>query len=306
MFLHNNIEDFQAILDAISATTGATRAIVEKDYYITLFLKKLTEQAPDLIFKGGTSLSKCYKIINRFSEDLDITLPKESTQSRKKQLKYQIVNITELLGLKHLNADSIESGKSYCRHEIEYPKLYEDNYIKSNINVETVFRPISVPVEKFFVNSIIAEYLIKTKNEDIINRYDLSCYPIFAQSLKMTFIEKLFGLCNYYLENRIESNSRHLYDLHKIYPYIEFDDEYESMFLEISAYEKGRHINTTGFMHEREDFGRILKELVEKEKFKKDYNSITIGLVYDDIVSYDETIGTLEETLSHLDCDFQL
>ena len=46
-------------------------AIIEKDYYVTLVLCELAKQVPDLLFKGGTSLSKCHKIIDRFSEDID-------------------------------------------------------------------------------------------------------------------------------------------------------------------------------------------------------------------------------------------
>ena len=51
-----------------------SQAIIEKDYYVTLVLRELAKQVPNLLFKGGTSLSKCYKIIDRFSEDIDITL----------------------------------------------------------------------------------------------------------------------------------------------------------------------------------------------------------------------------------------
>ncbi len=49
-------------------------ALIEKDYYVTLILKCLNQEIPGLLFKGGTSLSKCYKLIDRFSEDIDLTL----------------------------------------------------------------------------------------------------------------------------------------------------------------------------------------------------------------------------------------
>lgn len=49
---------------------------------MTLFLKSIVEELPDIIFKGGTSLSKCYKLIDRFSEDIDLNIDTESNLQR--------------------------------------------------------------------------------------------------------------------------------------------------------------------------------------------------------------------------------
>ena len=46
----------------------------QKDYYVTVLLKLLAEKIPFIVFKGGTSLSKCHKVIRRFSEDIDLTI----------------------------------------------------------------------------------------------------------------------------------------------------------------------------------------------------------------------------------------
>ncbi len=74
MLLHNDKENFDIAIRATSRYFNVSPAIVEKDYYVTLILSGLAKQVPNLLFKGGTSLSKCYKIIDRFSEDIDITL----------------------------------------------------------------------------------------------------------------------------------------------------------------------------------------------------------------------------------------
>jgi predicted nucleotidyltransferase component of viral defense system len=58
MNLHLN-EDFKHIIEEISESTKINNAIIEKDYFVTLFLKKLVEKDDKIIFKGGTSLSKC-------------------------------------------------------------------------------------------------------------------------------------------------------------------------------------------------------------------------------------------------------
>lgn len=69
MNLHNN-ENFKHIIEEISGSKKTSSAIVEKYYFVTLFLKRLVEKDSDFIFKGGTSLSKFYKAIDRFSEDI--------------------------------------------------------------------------------------------------------------------------------------------------------------------------------------------------------------------------------------------
>ena len=59
--LHDDIELFEQVIVRTSEKLNVELPIVEKDYYVTMFLKKIVEKQPDIIFKGGTSLSKCYK-----------------------------------------------------------------------------------------------------------------------------------------------------------------------------------------------------------------------------------------------------
>lgn len=68
----------QAILQA-SQKLNIHPAIIEKDYYVTQMLQQLVSKDPDIIFKGGTSLSKCYKVIDRFSEDIDLNYDSHNT-----------------------------------------------------------------------------------------------------------------------------------------------------------------------------------------------------------------------------------
>ena len=69
--LHNDRELFEQLILRTSESLGIKAEIIEKYYYVTLFLKELVSVSPEIIFKGGTSLSKCYHLIDRFSEDID-------------------------------------------------------------------------------------------------------------------------------------------------------------------------------------------------------------------------------------------
>ena len=90
-YLHNNREQFAEAINLAVFQTGLAPEIIEKDYYITLILRKLSEMFDFVVFKGGTSLSKCHKVIDRFSEDIDITIDNSLSQGQKKKLKYGIV-----------------------------------------------------------------------------------------------------------------------------------------------------------------------------------------------------------------------
>ena len=85
MMLHNDKERFTEAVVSTGLQEGIPNALVEKDYYVTTILKSLNDEIPGLLFKGGTSLAKCYDVIDRFSEDVDLTLDKEHfTQGQKR------------------------------------------------------------------------------------------------------------------------------------------------------------------------------------------------------------------------------
>ncbi|MBU1078550.1 MAG: nucleotidyl transferase AbiEii/AbiGii toxin family protein [Spirochaetes bacterium] len=87
--LHNDKDKFLSVLQQTSAQTGFPLRLLEKDYYLTLILDAIHELSTDLIFKGGTCLSKIYFNYYRLSEDLDfsINLPtNDINRSKRRQL----------------------------------------------------------------------------------------------------------------------------------------------------------------------------------------------------------------------------
>ena len=73
-YLHKDKEEFINAVNLASEYFHILPIIVEKDYYVTMILRELSERQGFVVFKGGTSLSKCHKAIKRFSEDIDITI----------------------------------------------------------------------------------------------------------------------------------------------------------------------------------------------------------------------------------------
>ncbi len=70
----------------VADSSGRTPAVAEKDCYVTMNLKLLSEPLAECMFKGGTSLSKGLHVIDCFSEDIDITFKEHIGEGRRKKL----------------------------------------------------------------------------------------------------------------------------------------------------------------------------------------------------------------------------
>ncbi len=90
MNLHEHKEDFEQLIAIVANYIGIPDDSVRRDYYIVKMLQNLqkSEYADICVFKGGTSLSKCYPgLINRFSEDIDLTFIPVDTLNNKQYSK---------------------------------------------------------------------------------------------------------------------------------------------------------------------------------------------------------------------------
>ncbi|MGL4368783.1 MAG: nucleotidyl transferase AbiEii/AbiGii toxin family protein, partial [Spirochaetota bacterium] len=93
MNLHTYKDDFPVLINRTSAFFNIPEFFIEKDYWVTFVLRNLSlsKYASQVVFKGGTSLSKAYNCIDRFSEDIDLALKEpELGDSKRKTLMKQI------------------------------------------------------------------------------------------------------------------------------------------------------------------------------------------------------------------------
>lgn len=124
--LHNNTELFEQVVLRTAEYMKVEPGIIEKDYFVTLLLRKISKNIPSVVFRGGTSLSKCYKIINRFSEDIDLTIQynQKPSVSGRRELKNNILASIETLDLKLENADKIMSRRDFNKYVVNYPSIF--------------------------------------------------------------------------------------------------------------------------------------------------------------------------------------
>lgn len=284
MYLHKEDRELlKDIIITVSEKSGLDENIVEKDYYVTLILKELVKGNPSIVFKGGTSLSKAYHVIERFSEDIDITFTEHIGEARRKKLKYNLLKpISETLGLPIDNWDTIESDKDLNQYDFRYDAVMssENDVLIPYVKVETSLMSYSYPTEQKEISSIIYEYL-KEDNMDIIEEFDLMPFIMSVQSLDRTFIDKLFAVCDYYMNGKATRNSRHLYDIYKLYPYIKFENDFKFLLDEVRALRAKMDIRITPSARFDVDIMEIAQKLVDEDFYAKDYEDSTIKLTND-------------------------
>ena len=128
-YLHNNKELFRDAINLAHQNTGLIIQAIEKDYYVSMLLRLLSQKLPFIVFKGGTSLSKCYQIIKRFSEDIDLTIDSNLSQGQKKKVKQAIVDSAEELGMTINNLEETRSRRDYDRTFIDKVFAICDYYL---------------------------------------------------------------------------------------------------------------------------------------------------------------------------------
>lgn len=292
-YLHDNQTLFHDILLAVREDTGIHSAIIEKDYYVTLLLQKIVEKNPEIIFKGGTSLSKCHKIIKRFSEDIDIGVNADkATEGMRRNLKYDILSAVEESGFTVDNAEHIYSRTYFNRYQIKYPNTESVSYIKPYLYVETATFMKPYPFEIKEADTYIYRFLKENGMDDLIEEYELQPFNVKVQTLERTFIDKLFALGDYYLTEKTNGYSRHLYDLYKIMPKITFDEAFYKLFEEVREIRaKDRNCPSA---KDGQDLKKIFTRIYDEDYFENDFKSVTMGLLFED-VSYAQVKGNLKQ-----------
>lgn len=292
MVLHKDKKSFDIAIRAASRHFNVSPAIIEKDYYVTLVLRELAKQVPDLLFKGGTSLSKCYKIIDRFSEDIDITLDSEhQSQGKRKNLKYTIVEICSNLGLNLLNENETRSRRDYNCYKIDYCARHSLSGLNPQLLVETVFIVKAFPNEIKQASSMIYDYLKAVGNDEAIAQYELEPFDIRVQTLDRTLVDKVFAVCDYMLDNKAERQSRHIYDLSRLLTLVKLDDNLKDLIKEVR---EDRKLGTKCYSaQDGVSVPNLLRQMIDTEFFKKDYEDSTEKLLSKP-VTYEEAIKAIE------------
>ena len=167
----------------------------------------------------------------------------------------------------------------------EYESLFSD--IPLELIVETSFYQEVYPVEVQEVNSFVGNFCVEQEVELPIP-FEATTVKMQVQSLERTFIDKVFAVCDYRLQNMQDRDSRHLYDIAKLLPKIQITSELDALIDDVRN-DRMKSKNNPAAQLEHE-IPEMLKEIISSRFYESDYNNITKKLLYED-VSYEEAIS---------------
>ena len=220
MNLHLNKELFRETIDTLNTKTGVAIDIIEKDYYVCAALKELSKKQDYLktYFKGGTAVYKILENMNRFSEDIDLTvkvLPEESNTRNKKRLKESALGY-KIDGLELIKEECIDN-KGSVTGMYKYTSVYADSEIPlqraGKIQVESTSFTVSEPTEKYYREPLVYKLATDDEKKILKEKFDISKIEIEIIKLERMFIDKIFAAEFYYIRNMYMDVSKHLYDI---------------------------------------------------------------------------------------------
>ncbi len=277
-------KQWKEIIETVAAEEHRTPQMIEKDTIQSMILLELSQSSLPFVFKGGTSLSKTYGLIDRFSEDIDLSMSRKVTEAEKRQTKATIIEIADKMGLSLINPEDIQSKHSYNKYVYEYESLFSD--IPLELIIETSFYQRVYPVENHKINSFVGQFC-KERDIKLPIPFDAAEVEMSVQSLERTFIDKVFAVCDYRIQDMQDRDSRHLYDIAKLLTKVELTPELGELIDEVREDRMKSKNNPSAQL--KYNIPDMLKEIISSRFYESDYNNITRRLLYED-VSYDEAI----------------
>lgn len=299
MFLHNDRELFREVILFANGKTGVPESIIEKDYYETMILKLLVQRAPEIVFKGGASLSKCFHLLDRFSEDIDVTFAEHIGRSRRKKLKYDVVKpIGEELQTPIENWENVESDRDYNYYLFNYKSTVVSPFEGgvSSVRLETALGSRSFPTEKTEVRSIVYDAL-KDVAPELVVKYDLTPFFMNVQSISRTFIDKIFALCDYYLEGKVKRFSRHIYDVCKLNSFVVIDDALKDLATKVREHRSSLSVCPSA--RENVDVKSVVNDFLKSDFYKKDYEEF-VKTSPSETIPYEQAVETLRKIVEKM------
>lgn len=280
-----NKNEWKEIIETVAAEEHRSTQMIEKDTIQSMFLLELSKSDLPFVFKGGTSLSKAYALIDRFSEDIDLSMNRKPTESEKKKTKSTVLEIAEKLGLTLINPKDIQSRHSYNKYIFEYESFFSE--IPLEMIIETSLYQAVYPVENHEVCSFVGRFCQK-QGIKLPVPFDAAVVTMPVQSLERTFIDKVFAICDYRLQDMQDRDSRHLYDIAKLLPRVKINEELDTLTNEVREDRMLSRNNPSA--QPEHNIPEMLREIISSRFYESDYNNITKRLLYED-VSYDEAIA---------------
>lgn len=319
------------ILATAAANLGLNEQVIEKDAWVTMVLETLFT-IPDigahLVFKGGTSLSKGYNLIQRFSEDIDFAINPQAlgfeaeglNPSQIKRLRRASNQFIRERLIPGLTSRMLEIGVPENQFQIDYPDGTGDdadplpvrvhyhsvltpgaaNYLAEQVLVEISARSMMEPAEPVQLQSLIAEAFPGQP-------FSGTPFRVPAVWPGRTFLEKLFLLHEQFAQADIlpprNRMSRHLYDVEKL-----MDTDYarealanHGLYSHVVAHRAAMTpVRGLSYDNHTPDKISFIPPDAVAEAWRTDYEAFTGNMVIGEALDYDVLISRMTELISRM------
>jgi len=313
----NNKRD---IFNQVSISNGLPAFAIEKDWWVTNVLRIIFSLpvSEHLIFKGGTSLSKGWNLIERFSEDIDLVLDRKLLGFKDELSKTQIGKLRKAsctfisnefvqiisekiheLEIPDISISVQELGssdKDPVIIEIVYSTVTEESsYLKPKVLIEVGSRSLLEPTEKINMQSFVDEFY---------HDKPFALQPISVPTVlpKRTFLEKAFLLHEEFQKPvdqiRVNRLSRHLYDLDKLMDSDHGKEALQDFELYKSIVDHREKFNTIrgiDYSNHRPDKLNIIPPVGIIKKWEEDYKSMQESMIYGESRTFSDLISRMKE-----------
>lgn len=316
MKLHENKTLFRQAVQFTADQMQIPAIYIEKDYWVTYALYTIfnNEVGKDTVFKGGTALSKCYSMIDRFSEDIDLVVLRREGEVDNR-LKTKIKTISKVVGevLPEVDIQGITHKMGMNRKTAHtYSKEFTGSYgqVRDVIVLESTWLGYYEPYTNRMLSSFVGEMMLKNGQADIAETNGLMPFEIRVLEPIRTLCEKIMSLVRFSYDTdageALKKKIRHTYDLHQLLQQKEFSDFFNSaafdeMLLKVAADDVASFRNNNLWLAYHPNEALMFKDLdnVWKE-LKSTYNGDFKNLVYGDLPNDEAVLQTLKRIKERL------
>ncbi|MCD8297358.1 MAG: nucleotidyl transferase AbiEii/AbiGii toxin family protein [Prevotella sp.] len=329
-FIDLSREDQIDILDRVSTDLNIRqREVIEKDWWVTTVLRAMfcLPYSNHLSFKGGTSLSKCWHLIDRFSEDIDIAIDREYLGFSGSLSKTQISDklrraacsfvretmqhdLKEQLCKNGITDDKFQVNVDITPISTTDPETININYDSvltfsfDETNKQYILPKVKVEVSGRSMSGPVSEVAIESMIDGIYPNAPFAepKFKVRAVLPERTFLEKVFLLHEEFAKPkeliRVERMSRHIYDIGQILktPIAEKAIQDKQLYCQVVEHRR-KFICLRGFDYDTlyPDTISIIPPDSIIDQWEADYENMRLYMIYGESVPFEDLINNLKE-----------
>lgn len=325
MILHDHKKLFEQAIRSTGEQLGIPAIYIEKDYWVTFALNKIFKDpiGEDVVFKGGTSLSKCFSLIERFSEDIDLVAIRRGQESNA-QMKWKLKEIGRSLEpeLREVKITGLTRKRGMNRKTAHsYQKGFNGRYgqVRDVIVLETSWLGYYEPYQKSTVNSFVGQMMLNNQQAQMAKDMQMLPFEVAVLSPERTICEKIMSLVRFSNTDEpitdLKNKIRHIYDLNQLLKEGELTSFFHSpafdeMLLKVGKDDVKSYRNNKDWLAIHPKEALLFKEprntwnqikLVYQEEFR--------NLVYGILPNEEEvftTLNTISERLQNIEWDINI